>query len=809
MNEIICGGLTVRDNQVVHESAKYRYRSPLGAVPAGTAVRIGLHVGIPYHSVWLTVHADGESRDIEMLKDPGYGEFAGGEHGAAHVMAPAEGPSGGTMLHAMIHTPSHASVVWYWFRIDTGGSSVYYGAEPGNNAGVGKVFLNPPTAFQLTVFEPSFRTPDWAKSAIMYQIFPDRFRRSAKNRVESGLGYHHGMGRTDMWLHDDWGERPEHRPLGGQGHYMPLDLFGGDIPGITESLGYLKGLGVSLIYLNPIFESYSNHRYNTGDYLKIDPTLGTDGDFAELVERAGELGIKVILDGVFSHTGDDSVYFNKYGRYGSVGAYQSEESPYHSWYTFSEYPERYKSWWGFDTLPEVDELRQDWIGFIIEGEGSVLKSWIGRGAAGYRLDVADELPDDTISRMRRVLKDADPEAFLLGEVWEDATTKQSYNVGRRYALGGGLDSVMNYPFANHTADFLLGRIDASAYRRFLVSQSQNYPKEMYYALMNLLSSHDVARIRTLLATGEGGRGMSRERQAEFAVSAEDDGRGAVLVRCAAALQYSLPGIPSIYYGDEAGMHGLLDPFNRGTFPWEGVGCDAEDSSGWLVDGADGRDGSVEGLVDGADGRDGSVGVLVDGADGRDGSVERLVDEKSRDRNSRNGACSRGSADIRNLAWYRALGALRSTRRVLRSGGALFYSTNGDVIGVLRYCLNGVDAFGAPAVDEMLLTVVNPDPEPRRIVIDLRAESECLTPADLNAIRELELTHAVRLLSSTDSIESIESASIIAGTDAGEGAEVSEASGEIIGGTVDDTISNGLLDISVPPHSAEIYEIEWE
>jgi glycosidase len=440
--------------------------------------------------------------------------------------------------------------------------------------------------------------------------------------------------------------------------------------------------------------------------------------------------MKVILDGVFSHTGDDSVYFNKYGRYEGPGAYQGPESPYYGWYTFTGYPDSYRCWWGFDTLPEIDEERGDWIDFIIEGRDSVFNTWARRGAAGFRLDVADELPDDTIERMRRALKAADPDAFLLGEVWEDATTKQSYNVGRRYALGAGLDSVMNYPFSVCTAGFLLGRLDAFAYMRFLVSQRQNYPDEMYFTLMNLLSSHDVARIRTLLATGADGSGMSREEQAAFTVSAEDDARGEALLRCAAALQYSLPGIPVIYYGDEAGLHGLLDPFNRGTFPAEAFG----------------------------DGDAAPGGTLAD--------------------------------------WYRDLGALRRARRALRTGRALYYSTNGDVIGILRYCLGGVDAFGAPADDEMLLTVVNPDDGPRRIVIDLRAEKECLSFDHLAFMCTLALTRATRLLPSPGGDIPPPYGSDLSGPEPAPGTRVVP-------------ITRGLLDISVPPRSAEIFVIEWE
>jgi glycosidase len=269
-----------------------------------------------------------------------------------------------------------------------------------------------------------------------------------------------------------------------------------------------------------------------------------------------------MLDGVFSHTGDDSVYFNKYGNYDGAGAYQSKDSPYYNWYRFDEFPGRYKSWWGFETLPEVNEHNQDWIDFVIENDDSVINTWLDRGAAGFRLDVADELPDDTIEKMRAALKHNGQDHVLLGEVWEDATTKQSYGMPRTYALGRGLDSVMNYPFTNMVVDFLLFNQDAYALKDFLVGQCQNYPKEMYYCLMNLLSSHDVARIRTRLATRADGHGLTREQQACFVVTEEQDSHGAVMQKLAAAIQFSLPGVPCIYYGDESGMNGLMDPFNR-------------------------------------------------------------------------------------------------------------------------------------------------------------------------------------------------------------------------------------------------------
>jgi glycosidase len=562
------------------------------------------------------------------------------------------------LLRAEIEIPITEGVIWYWFRVELiGGGSVYCGAEFGGCAGAGKVYHNPPPAFQLTVYDEDFRTPDWTKGVVCYQIFPDRYKCGSRENAERGLSAHHAVGRMEMRLHDRWDEQPDYLPVQGREHYEPLDFFGGDLVGIKEDLSRLKSLGVGLIYLNPIFEAASNHRYNTGDYLRLDPMLGNEEDFSDLVTAAKELGIRVILDGVFSHTGDDSVYFNKFGRYEGLGAYQSKDSPYFPWYRFSDYPEQYDSWWGFGTLPEVNETDPSWIDFVIDNENSVLNTWLDRGASGYRLDVADELPDETIARMRTAIKSTDPESFLIGEVWEDATTKQSYNIPRNYALGHGLDSVMNYPLLNAITDYLLGHIDSFVLKRFLVSQNQNYPREMYFALMNLLSSHDVARIRSVLASGVDVRNMTREEQAMFELTDEQRERGAALQRLAAAVQFAVPGMPTVYYGDEVGMTGLLDPFNRRTFVKE------------------------------------------------DPSFEEF---------------------------YRRLAELRRARPVFTVGSALFYATDGNMLGVLRHTLRGADAFGNPMDKSAVLTLVNPHPESRRIAIDLTEEKECMSSDDIDA-----------------------------------------------------------------------------
>ena len=431
-------------------------------------------------------------------------------------------------------------------------------------SGQGEITFSPQGSFELVVYDKDFETPKKLWKSIMYQIFPDRFARGDFAQAMAGAEYHRNMGRNAI-VHEDFCEEPNYLPLPGSEYYEPCDYFLGDLAGIEQNLEYFQSLQVDMLYLNPVFEADSNHRYNTADYGKIDPILGTNEQFEQLTSKAQELGIDIILDGVFSHTGADSIYFNKKGNYPSKGAYQGQDSPYYSWYQFSNFPDEYRSWWGFDTLPEVNEMDAKWQDYIISGNDSIMKYWLGMGAAGYRLDVADELPDEVIELMRKAIKEQTPDSFLLGEVWEDATTKQAYGKHRTYALGRGLDSVMNYPLRNAIVDFLCFHSTSWDFKNFLLTQATNYPKPMYHVLMNLLSSHDIIRIRTALATQVNPQGMSREQQAKFMITQQQDNRGAMLQKLAVTLQFTLPGIPAIYYGDEVGMHGLLDPFNRKPF----------------------------------------------------------------------------------------------------------------------------------------------------------------------------------------------------------------------------------------------------
>ena len=364
-------------------------------------------------------------------------------------------------------------------------------------------------------------------------------------------------------LRDDWGGTPYYKP-DQNGHVWNNDYFGGDLAGIQEKLPYLAGLGVTCIYLNPVFESHENHRYNTENYMKIDPLLGTNEDFKTLCEEARKYGMSVILDGVFSHTGADSIYFNKYGRYDTVGAYQSQDSPYFNWYTFWNYPNEYEAWWGIDTLPNVQENNPDYTKYICGAEG-VLEYWLSMGAAGFRLDVADELPDEFLYNLNACVKKYDPDKIIIGEVWEDASNKEAYGIKRSYLLGRQLDSVMNYPFREAIINYIKG-MSSRDFQTGIMTILENYPKATVDVLMNFVSTHDIERAINRFG-GENCDDKSKDWMAERYLNEWEYRRGKAMLEAAMALMFFLPGVPSIYYGDEAGLQGYKDPFNRRCYPW--------------------------------------------------------------------------------------------------------------------------------------------------------------------------------------------------------------------------------------------------
>lgn len=406
--------------------------------------------------------------------------------------------------------------------------------------------------FQLLVYEKRKTPPDWLYGGVFYQIFPDRFFSAGNCPV-----------KENAVLCKDISKFPDHLRIKAANDKNNL-FFGGDLPGITEKLDYLESLGVTCLYLNPIFESSSNHRYNTADYSRVDSMLGTQQDLQTLIDEAKKRGIGIILDGVFNHTGSDSIYFNKNANYPCVGAVQSEESRYAPWYTFRKYPDKYESWWGIETLPRVKSDEPTYRHFLF-GKNGIVRHYTRMGIAGWRLDVADELSDAFLAELSSTVREEKSDAIVIGEVWEDATNKISYGVRKHYFSGKELDSVMNYPVQKAIIEYL-SKGDFVCIKKTLESIYSHYPPEAANTLMNLLGSHDTERILTMLGDREVEK-LPYEKRAGFKMSAPSRKKALARLRLAVCIQMTVPGIPMIYYGDEAGMEGHKDPFCRLPFPW--------------------------------------------------------------------------------------------------------------------------------------------------------------------------------------------------------------------------------------------------
>ncbi len=517
---------------LVFDSRDCRYKDPFGAVPCGRAVTYRCR----------PLASDGFTHCAVVQR----GEFGGWVRETELSPAGAEGDR--DCFEGVVPAPAEPELVWYSFRLwreDGSGCFLDRTGYRGDGA---------EDPWQLTVYRES-RTPAWFGQGVVYQIFPDRYCRLSVPDPSGLVG--------DRWVHSDWEETPQWYP-DPDGEIRCRDFFGGSLAGIDAHLGDLEELGVTAIYLCPIFESASNHRYDTADYTKIDPLLGTEEDFRALCAHARERGIRVILDGVFNHTGSRSVYFNADGSYPTLGAFQSLESPWAEWYSFHPWPTDYDAWWGIGTLPAVREECPSYLDFIIRDEDSVVRRWLRAGASGWRLDVADELPDSFIRQLRTALDETDPDALLLGEVWEDASNKISYSQRRRYLLGDELHGVMDYPFRTAVLDYLRGG-DASAFYETMETLREHYPPDAFFSAMNFLGTHDTPRILTVLGAEQVPETM--EGKARFRLSPQERERGAARVRLASLILFTFPGAPTVYYGDEAGLEGFEDPLNRGTYPW--------------------------------------------------------------------------------------------------------------------------------------------------------------------------------------------------------------------------------------------------
>lgn len=386
---------------------------------------------------------------------------------------------------------------------------------------------------------------------IIYHIFVDRFRRSGKCGLKEGV-------RIDS----DWNGGTPQFALN-PGDPLPNNVFfGGDLYGIIEKLPYIASLGTSVIYLSPVFDAATNHKYDTGDYMSVDSMFGGDEALEKLCSEAEKYGIEIMLDGVFNHTGSDSIYFNKNGRYSSLGAYQSKSSPYSRWYNFVSFPEKYESWWGVDILPRVNSADETYRGFICS---SVLPKWSDIGVKHWRLDVADELSELFLEDFSKAVSEQSEDSVIIGEVWEDASDKVSYGRRRHYLSGGLLTSVMNYPLRNAVLSYIRFG-DSELLRLATEGLYRRYPKEVSDCLMNFLGTHDTERAISVLGDDDF-YGLTNTELSERRMNSEQKKRAGRLLIEAYAIICALPGVPCVFYGDEAGLEGYRDPFCRRPFPW--------------------------------------------------------------------------------------------------------------------------------------------------------------------------------------------------------------------------------------------------
>jgi glycosidase len=501
-------------------------------------------------------------------------------------------PDGYDIWEYTLNVGEATTVYWYRFILSKGGTSYYYEDDLrdssgtymlANEGGAGTLFNSSPDySFQLVVYDPTFYTPEWMRNAVIYQIFPDRFRNGDTSN-DPATGSELFYGRLPLYFHETWNEplldgRTVNAP-DGQGGWWNSDFYGGDLAGITEKLDYLQSLGITAIYLNPIFAARSNHRYDTSDYLMIDPILGTIEDFQTLVSEAQAHGMVLILDGVFNHMSSDSVNFDRYHRFDTVGACESVDSDFRSWFYFDdtatlggacagvdETAVNYTSWFGFDSIPKLNALERAARAYFVRGDDSVERTWLREGIGGWRLDVAGDIdngrdPNNQYwENFRTVARFENPEAVIIGEEWDDAS---------EWLLGDEWDATMNYRlrrgilgFAinedyqdnDHLGDTTIFSLTPTQFDGVVGALQEDTPPMAYNAMMNLLDSHDTSRL--------------------FFITGNDP----QLQRLAALTQFTLPGAPTIYYGDEIALdapsitdiNGALqdDPYNRAPYPWD-------------------------------------------------------------------------------------------------------------------------------------------------------------------------------------------------------------------------------------------------
>ena len=585
-------------NNLYFNSRDSKYKSPYGATPTDKKITFNLKTGTDVISAKIVLIIPNGIQLVDMIKIGDYD-------------ADANKWTGNFVFNKI-------GQFKYYFVVSNGSNVKAYGDDdglfgPGKSGQIGTVGY-----YDLNIYDKTFKTPDWMKNAVIYQIFPDRFfNGDTSNDYAQKLA----RGNTPYEFYDNWYNIPEDPILefitSADGTQIPNptytgtkgdgtwanEMYGGDIKGIQDKLDYLQALGINTLYMTPISQSISNHRYDTTDYKNLDPFLGNIEEFVKLAAEAHKRKMHLIIDGVFNHVSDDSIYFDRYGKYMAknkpIGAYQywsrvynlmnlnnvmQQEAEkqvtadlnsqgitdlhYKDWFVINNTkvakvagnPEHYgyEGWAGFDSMPVIQALSgseynvKTWDNEIINGPQANSRLWLKNGSNGWRLDVANEVSDETWRKFRTAVKE-EGDNVVIGEIWTDAS---------KYLLGDMYDSVMNYRFRDAVLSYVENKdtnnMSAVQAMNQLEVMREQYPKEAFEAMMNLVDSHDTQRI---ISDFDGAQKSVK------AIAGEPSATALEKVRLIPLIQMTYPGAPTIYYGDEAAMPGADDPDNRRGMIW--------------------------------------------------------------------------------------------------------------------------------------------------------------------------------------------------------------------------------------------------
>ena len=500
--------------QVLHDSQSIEFRKPFGAVEVGQKVKLSINVDKEIIVAIELIQFDGTKLNIGMEK-----EYLN---------------NGKFRYSVEIDISDALGILEYYFILIDGYDRLYYGNNNDHLGGIGQIYTYNPVPYQITVYKKSF-VPNWYKEGVIYQILIDRFYNGNENNNINSP-------KKNSFIYGRWSDTPMYI-RDNRGKIIRWDFYGGNLKGIIKKMDYIKSLGVSIIKLSPVFKSPSCHKYDIADYEIVDEMFGSNDEFKELCEVAKSKGIKIILDIVLSYTSSDSKYFNRFGNYDEIGAYNSPNSKFYNWYKFIQYPYKYESWWGIDGRPNVDSMNKEYIDYIVNNKNSIINRWIGFGISGWNLNVIDELPDEFIELIRKKINKIDKNIALLGDIWEDASNKISYSIRRKYLQGDEVHAATNYPLRESLINFIKGYIKSDRFKQKVMSLYENYPRESFYGNINVIGTNDTERILTVLD------------------------ENILLLRLLVVLQFTLPGVPLICYGDEAGLKGGKEPDNRKSYPW--------------------------------------------------------------------------------------------------------------------------------------------------------------------------------------------------------------------------------------------------